>query len=75
MTEIWQSYGSWILYGLFFVVMIVLHGRMHGGHGHHGGHDHQATPDPTTRPAPGGSSEHTHGAAGAASGRSRRGCC
>jgi len=37
MAELWQSYGSWVLYGLFFLVFLWLHGFMHG-HGGHGGH-------------------------------------
>jgi len=33
MAEFWQSYGSWILYGAFFLLMLRLHGSMRGGHG------------------------------------------
>lgn len=38
MAELWQSYGTWVLYGLGFVVFFWLHGFMHGGHGGHAGH-------------------------------------
>lgn len=39
MAELWQAYGSWVLYGLFFLAFLWLHGLMHGrrGHGGHGG--------------------------------------
>lgn len=40
MIEFWQAYGSWIIFGLFFLVMM----RMHGSHGGGGcgmsSHDH-----------------------------------
>ncbi|MDR7451323.1 MAG: hypothetical protein QN141_05270 [Armatimonadota bacterium] len=37
MAELWQAYGTWVLYGLFFLAFLWLHGFMHGGHGGHGG--------------------------------------
>lgn len=72
MAELWQSYGSWILYGLFFLVMVLLHGRMHG----HGGHGRQATGDHTTHSAQAGAEAgHAHGDPGKPPTRPRRGCC
>ena len=75
MAEIWQSYGSWVLYGLFFVVMVLLQGRMHGhgGHGSHGSHE----PGPAANAGPqdpiaGG---HAHGDGGKPATRAHRGCC
>lgn len=42
MWEFLQAYGSWIIFGLFFLLMVGMHGR--GGHGMgHGEH--------TARPA------------------------
>lgn len=37
MAELWQAYGTWVLYGLGFLLFFWLHGFMHG-HGGHGGH-------------------------------------
>lgn len=34
MADIWQNYGSWILYGIFFVLMVLMHTGMHGHAGH-----------------------------------------
>ncbi len=34
MAELWQLYGSWVLYGLAVALMILLHGGMHRGHAH-----------------------------------------
>jgi hypothetical protein len=31
MAEVWQTYGSWVLYGLFIIAFLWIHGRMHGG--------------------------------------------
>lgn len=67
MAELWQSYGSWVLYGIFFALMLLMHGRMHGEHGSHAGNREAAGRDPAAghsredpaRPA------HNH----------RRGCC
>lgn len=40
MVELWQSYGIWALYGLFFLAFLWLHGTMHGAHsGHRGARD------------------------------------
>lgn len=39
-AELWQSYGTWILYALFFLAFLWMHGRMHAmgaGHGAHSG--------------------------------------
>ncbi len=33
MAELWQAYGLWALYGLFFLAFAWIHGRMHGGWG------------------------------------------
>jgi len=55
MLEFVQTYGSWIVFGLLFLVMMRMHGG-HGGTGHgadgHGqpsdGHDHDsAAPEVT----------------------------
>lgn len=40
MAELWQAYGSWVLYGLFFLAFLWLHGFMHG----RGGHGEQGEP-------------------------------
>lgn len=85
MAELWQSYGSWIIYGLVFLVFLWLHSRMHGhGHGHgghnsHGSHGHV---EPGTRAEldqlgpEGNPPGHAHGGdkAGEAP-RRRKGCC
>ena len=39
MTELWQTYESWVIYGAAFILMVLLHGRTHGGHAH-AGHSH-----------------------------------
>jgi hypothetical protein len=37
MAELWQAYGNWILFALFFMLMIGHHLFMgHGGHGARG---------------------------------------
>ena len=43
MLEFVQTYGSWIVFGLFFLVMM----RMHGGHGGmgHGAGGHRQSSD------------------------------
>jgi hypothetical protein len=74
MAELWQSYGSWVFYGLFFVVMVLLHGRRHG-HGGHGSHSsHEPGPDTNAgqQDAAGG---HAHGDGGKPATRAHRGCC
>ncbi len=72
MVELWQSYGSWILYGLFFILMMLLHGRMHG----HGGHGRHATGDHTTHAARESPvTGHTHDDADKPAARQRGGCC
>lgn len=81
MAELWQAYGTWVLYGLFFLVFLWLHGFMHGrgGHGGHGttrggvghggSHDSHAMrgDPPGARPA-GGSLEDNRADAGAHAG-------
>ncbi len=44
MTGFWQAYGSWIIFGLFFLLMMRMHGS-HGGGCGMGGHDH-SSPQP-----------------------------
>ena len=73
MAELWQSYGSWIVYGFFFIVMMLLHGRMHGGHG---AHSNQTAADPSQLNV-GASPQigHAHGEGDKPSTRTRHGCC
>ena len=72
MAEVWQSYGSWILYGLFFILMMLLHTRMHG-HGAHAGH---AAGGHTANAADGSAADgHAHGDAGNRRGHHRGRCC
>lgn len=42
MADLWQAYGSWVLYVIFLLTFIWLHARMHSsGHGcGPGNHDH-----------------------------------
>lgn len=40
MIEFLQAYGSWILFGLFFLVMMRMHGSQGGMGCGMGGHDH-----------------------------------
>lgn len=79
MAELWQSYGTWILYGLFFIVMVLLHGRMHGHAGHsHAGRARNAVRSPVDGglepPSGSGGAGHAHGDEGRPA-RTRRGCC
>ncbi|MDI6772147.1 MAG: hypothetical protein QME77_06110 [bacterium] len=83
MAELWQSYGSWIFYGVAFVVMLLLHGRMHGGHAHgatgehDGRHAVEAGPvagDPQVTQT-GSAAGHSHGEPGKSPKRGHRGCC
>ncbi len=75
MAELWQSYGSWIAYGFFFIVMLLLHGRMHG-HGGHGEHSHQTAGDPTQQAVQASTAGgHPHGEGDKPATRTRHGCC
>lgn len=46
MAEFWQANSSWIFYGIFVIVMVLLHGRMHGHSGHAGHGEHADRPRP-----------------------------
>ncbi len=54
MAELWQTYGNWIIYGTFFVLMIGHHFFMG-----HGGHRERSAGDDTAHAA------HAHGSAAA----------
>lgn len=77
MADLWQSYGSWILYALFFLVFLWLHGLMHGigGSGRRGGHcgmdhgDEEHQHAPTAQPR-----RHADDARAESSHRHRGGC-
>lgn len=69
MAELWQAYGNWILFALFFIFMIGHHLFMgHGGHGTRG------TAAGGLEHGEGHGEGHTHGTGGiaAAPRRSRR---
>jgi len=70
MAEFWQSYGSWILYGLFFALMLRLHG---GAHGEHGGHCAHRDGAKTAGKDPAAGQSHEE--AGKSAHSHRRGCC
>ncbi len=43
MADLWQAYGGWLLYALFFAAFVWVHMRMHGSGAHgcgHAGHSH-----------------------------------
>lgn len=80
MAELWQAYGSWVVYGLFFLLFLWLHGFMHGhgGHGAQGGHGEH----PQSRPAnaasssdPSGGGTHDHDASDQKPHKHSHGCC
>ncbi|MFQ6058532.1 MAG: hypothetical protein ACE5MB_06620 [Anaerolineae bacterium] len=48
MIEFLQAYGSWILFGLFFLVLMRMHGSRGGMGCGMGGHQHQAEEDQET---------------------------
>ncbi len=59
MTELWQAYGSWVLYGLVFLAFVWIHARMPGGHGSHCGYREDDAA--TARRQPGGQSTSSSG--------------
>lgn len=82
MAELWQTYGSWIIYGAAFIVMILLHGRMHSGHSHveqvePPAASAQDDPQVTTAQAGPGTPQasHAHGEPRHSHARHRGGCC
>lgn len=76
MADVWQTYGSWILYGIFFVLMVLMHAGMHGHAGHGRGRTAQdreaaASGDPAEASA----ERHAHGSFDRSSHRHGGGCC
>lgn len=82
MTEFWQAYGSWIVYGVIILAFVWLHGGMHGhgGHGNHTGHGRSAQAgtgearNPKVSPQDPPAQAHQGHATGKAS-RGHGGCC
>jgi hypothetical protein len=76
MADLWQAYGTWIMYGALVLAMLWMHGglgrrgRQGADHGHDPSDGHGHPQDPaaeasTSAATPGERGGHTHG----------RGCC
>ncbi len=70
MLEFFQAYGSWILFGLFFLIML----RMHGSGGCGMGHK-QHTDEPARRPTDADGVASNTEAGGTPVGKARSGGC
>ncbi len=81
MGELWQAYGSWVLYGLFLLAFVWIHGRMHGDWGRAQSDEIDAERSPrdgqTQAAPPGGGAPHAHPGhkAGGQGHRHGSGCC
>lgn len=80
MGELWQAYGSWVLYGLVFLAFVWFHGRLHGAWGRaradddpeRGPQDGRAQ---TVLPQEGGPHAHAGHKTGGQGHRHGGGCC
>ena len=77
MWQFLQTYGAWIIAGLFILLMLRMHagGMVHGTE--HGGHE-QSTAPPADQPEPGSKEPGAGTPVGAKPGTpdgARRGCC
>ena len=70
MLEFFQAYGTWIVIGVFLLIMLWMHGGLGQSHAGHGSHGYTDRPDDDRLPT-GGHAGHSAGGSAVGSGDSR----